>query len=481
MKKLKIKKKVNKTVEKKDDKTIKKKVNKTKREKKKKEKKLLSKFEFIFCLISLLFAIGVGLYYGGRSFYYYSVQNAKKVATANTLNGLVLGSNYVEQEGDGLHQNTDGYYFKGKIENNYVKFANRVFRIISIGNDESVKLVSNDLVASFFWGKDTDYNNSNVKMWLTHEEYGIYNATIPNKEHFLTKTNYTIDTLNGDKVETGEEEYSDYVTTLSISDYNLAGGKNSYLFDSKMYYILGTNTDNEVLYINEDGGILSCDGLEGYGLKSVITLKKNTPVKSGDGTKDNPYVIDQGDKINYVDAYVKLGEDIWKVSHDLMGEVIRLYKVGYVTLNGQDYNGWYSDKSCKFDVNNRNNIANYLNNGYYNSLSYKDVIVDSAFNLGEFSEDTDYLYLNIYNNIVYSHIGLLNIFDYVSENNLNNYYNLNTTSDLGGIQYVKYSNGFIEEVDVKEARFFVPVISIRRDSINANSGDGSLLNPYTVG
>ena len=268
------------------------KIKKKEKNKKKKEKKLISKYEFVFCLVSLLFAIGVGIYYGGRSFYYYSVQNAKKVATANTLNGLVLGSNYVEQDGDGLHQNTNGYYFKGKIENNYVKFANRIFRIISINNDESVKLVSNDLVASFFWGKDTDYTKSNLKTWLADEEYGIYNATIPNKEYFLDKTNYTIDILCGDKVETGSETYSDYVTTLSITDYNLAGGKNSYLYDGKMHYILGTNEENEVLYINEDGGILTCDGLEGYGLKSVITLKKNMPVKSGDGTKDNPYVIE---------------------------------------------------------------------------------------------------------------------------------------------------------------------------------------------
>ena len=447
-------------------------------DKKKKEKHSITTFEFIFCLFSLLFAIGVGLYFGGRSFYYYSVQNAKKVETANTLNGLVFSNNPLNQEGDGLHQNTDGYYFKGKIENNYVKFANRIFRIISINNDDSVKLVSNDLVASFFWGNDTDYNNSNLKIWLSDEKYGIYNATIPSKEHFLDKTSYTIDVLNEDKVETGEEKYSDYVTTLSITDYNLAGGKNSYLYDGKMYYLLGTNADNEVLYVNEDGSILSCDGLEGYGLKSVITLKKNTPVKGGDGTKDNPYVIEQGDKYNYVDAYVKLGEDMWKVSHDVMGDVIRLYKVGYVTINGQDYNAPYSNKSCLFDVGNNQHIAHYMNGSYYNSLSYKDYIVDSALNLGEFSEDTDYKYMNIYMNIVYNHIGLLNIFDYVSENQLNNYYNLNTTSSVGGIQYVKYSNGFIEEVDVKEARFFVPVISIKRDSINVNSGDGSLLNVF---
>lgn len=473
MKKIKIKKKVKKNVEEKDV--------KVKKSKKKKERKQLSTFEFIFCLVSLLFALGVGLYYGGRSFYYYSLQNAKKVETANTLNGLILGSNYVQKEGNGLHQNTDGYYFKGNVDNNYVKFANRIFRIISVNNDESVKLVSNDLVASFFWGKETDYNKSNLRLWLTDEQYGIYNATIPNKEDFLVKTSFTIDTLKEDKVEKGEEVFSDYVTTLSLYDYNLAGGKSSYLFDQKTYYLLGTNEDNEVLYTTEDGGILSCDGTEGYGLKSVITLKTNTPVKSGDGTKDNPYVIDQRNKTNYVDAYVKLGDDLWKVSHDLQTELVRLYKVGYVTYNGQDYNGHYSDKTSLFDESNKNNIGYYLNNGYLQSLSYKDLIESSVFNLGEFSEDTDYLYSNIYTSNSYHRVGLLNIFDYVSENQLHNYFNLNNTSNLSGIQYVKYSSGFIEEVDVKEARVFVPVISIKRTAINANSGDGSLLNPYTVG
>lgn len=488
MKKIKIKKKVKKNVEEKENKVVvekpkkeKVKKEKGKKEKKKKEKRALTTGEFIFCLLSILFALSVGLYYGGRSFYYYSLQNAKKAETANTLNGLILGSNYVQQEGDGLHQNTDGYYFKGNVDNNYVKFANRLFRIISISNEESVKLVSNDLVASFFWGKDSDYNKSNLKLWLTDETYGIYNATIPSKETFLDKTSFTIDVLKDDKVEKGEEVFSDYVTTLSIYDYNLAGGKSSYLFDKKMHYLLGTNENNEVLYTNDDGSILSCDGTEGYGVKSVITLKSNTPVLSGDGTKDNPYVIDQRGMTNYVDAYVKLGDDLWKVSHDLQAEIIRLYKVGYVTMNGQDYWARYSDKSCEFNQGNGANIANYLNYGYYNSLSYKDIITPSVFNLGEFSEDTDYSYANIYAGPSYHNVGLLNIFDYVSENQLNNYFNLNKTSTVGGIQYVKYSNGFIEEVDVKEARFFVPVISIRRDSININSGDGSLLNPYTVG
>ena len=45
----------------------------------KKKKKLIpySKKELIFNVLSLVIAIGVGLYFGGRSFYYYSKQAFK--------------------------------------------------------------------------------------------------------------------------------------------------------------------------------------------------------------------------------------------------------------------------------------------------------------------------------------------------------------------------------------------------------------------
>ena len=38
---------------------------------------------------------------------------------AQTLNGLIIQNNKVVQKDEvGLHQDTDGYYFKGKVENN---------------------------------------------------------------------------------------------------------------------------------------------------------------------------------------------------------------------------------------------------------------------------------------------------------------------------------------------------------------------------
>ena len=40
-----------------------------------------------------------------------------------------------------MHHDTDGYFFKGNVENNYVWFGNRMFRVLRVYNDNSVKLV----------------------------------------------------------------------------------------------------------------------------------------------------------------------------------------------------------------------------------------------------------------------------------------------------------------------------------------------------
>ena len=60
----------------------------------KKEKKLFfSKKEFVFNFISLVVIICIGIYFGGRSFYYYGEQNSSKKQVEQTLNGVLLSNN----------------------------------------------------------------------------------------------------------------------------------------------------------------------------------------------------------------------------------------------------------------------------------------------------------------------------------------------------------------------------------------------------
>ena len=130
----------------------------------KKEKKLFfSKKEFVFNFISLVVIICIGIYFGGRSFYYYGEQNSSKKQVEQTLNGVLLSNNKIVKEGDGFHRDNDGYFFKGNVECNYVMAFNRLFRVLRVSDDGFVKLVSEDNVASFMYGEDTKYQNSNIR------------------------------------------------------------------------------------------------------------------------------------------------------------------------------------------------------------------------------------------------------------------------------------------------------------------------------
>ena len=451
-----------------------------KNNKKNKKKHLIGLKEFIFDFLSLVFALVVVFYYGGRCFYYYSAQNQSKNGTVITLDSSVINNNIIVNTGDGFYKTSDGYSFKGKVENNYVLFANRLFRILSVNDDNTVKLVSNDLVSSFMWGEEDDYSKSNIRFWLSNtgdSNSGIYYDTIPNFKKYLKNTTYTLDTLSSDKIVTGKEKYNDSVSLITLNDYIISGGKDGFLNNGKLFYLLGSTSDNGKLYVEEDGSLSNCDKLDSYGIRSVITMKKNTIISQGDGSLGNPYVIDMGNDNNYVDSYVKLGNDIWKVYSNTNG-ILKMYLNGYISYDGVEVLKKYSDGNNIFNYYDDENIAYYLLNDYYSSLPYKDYIVSASYPYGEISNETGYNYSNIYSKSFEGFVSLLNLFDYVSNNELNDFYRNNTTSLIGDMQYVTYSNGLVEEGDVKNEKHIVPVIAI--DSKIIKSGNGKIDNPYVV-
>jgi len=444
--------------------------------------KHLERSEFVFNFLSLVMLIGICLYFGGRSLYYYSRQNIIIKEEAQTLNGYIINNdqNIVQGDADGLHHDTDGYFFKGNVDNNYVWFGNRLFRVIRVYNDNSVKLISEDLVSSFMYGESSSYRSSNVRKWLTkikNPVSGVYYDTIPNIEHFLDKTNYSEDVMKGDKVEPSKSYSSDYVSTLTIADYILVNGKNSFINNGKIFFLLGFDQDGNNLFVDEDGSIQSCDYSDGYGIRAVITLKPNTVVSGGTGIADDPYVIEQGENKNHVDGYVKLGNDTWKVFYDKNG-VLKLYLYGYINDNGNELFYNYGKKNSYFDVNDRSSVAYYLNNNYLSNLSYRDIMLDIDFYTGEISDDAGYNYYNIYNSYVSCKVGLLNVFDYVSNNAFDDYFHGNYLSNVGSMQYVSHSNGLLTESSTSDAKHIVPVIGIKADLIKG--GDGSINNPYVV-
>ncbi len=448
---------------------------------KKKEKHLIGRKEFLFNFFSLVFIICIGIYFGYRGLYYYSKQNQKTQEESDTLNGVVIqNSPLVQGEADGLHRDSYGYFFKGNVQNNYVLFENKIFRIMRINSDNTVKVVSDGLVAVFPWGEKSDYESSNIYQWLqkTELEYsGVYYNSFSDIEDYLIKTSYEEPIFKEKKVQSSNKKYKDYITTLTISDYVLANGKKSYLNIGKAFFLLGFNQDKENFFVDEDGTLENCDSLEGYGIRSVLTMKANLKIQGGNGTIESPYVIQEKTK-TFVDSYIKLGDDFWRVYSD-EGESLKLYLNGYIMSNGVEVVRNYSTTNSIFDPKDKKSLAYYLNTTYLASLSYSNLLLEFRAFTGEISDDAGYNYANIYKESVPVKVSLLNIFDYVSNNDIFDYFYENTTSQVGSMQYNIQANGILEESDVREEKHIVPVVSISKSSIKG--GQGTLNDPYVVG
>ena len=109
---------------------------------------------------------------------------------------------------DGL----DTYYFAGSVTNNYVKFANKYWRIVRINEDNSVRLIyagtSADDTAAFIstsQAYNSSYNNSSYVgyMYTASEQYG-------------TGTNSDIKTVVDNWYSSNLSSYSGYISKTAI-------------------------------------------------------------------------------------------------------------------------------------------------------------------------------------------------------------------------------------------------------------------------
>lgn len=446
--------------------------------KRKRKKRQVGRKEYLFNVLSILIMIGFAIFIGYRSIYYYSKQNNKKEAESSTLKAAVIAANRVTKKENGLHQDKSGYYFKGIVDNNYVSLFNRLFRIVRVNNDNSVLLVSNNNEAVFDFGDSSEYLTSNIYKWLNKtdsEHSGIYYDTFSGVETLLKKTNYCIPVLKDEKVEC-EESKNSYFYPMSLDDYVLAGGKNSFLNTNENTYLLGYNENNENLYITDDGSVEGISNFTASGIKVMFSLKNDTKLINGTGTLNDPYIIDQQGQDTYVNKYVDLDGDIYRIYES--GDILRLISTDYIKVRDKYYEGAFSNYYGVFNPLNRGNIAYYLNSVYYNTLPYKSLLEECEFYIGEVSDRDSVDYEKIYSEVISNKIGLPNMYDYNNTKKLNDFYLINTIQNLSKNAHVYDSSGIIKDDSVTEKRNVVVTACLNKNTIT--SGNGTMANPYKV-
>ena len=228
------------------------------------------------------------------------------------------------------------YYFRGNVTNNYVKFAGFTWRIVRINEDGTVRLIMQDGINNNATYKfNSNYNNytymyySNSEAKTTLESW--YQTNIGSKSDLAknvasgayyceqAKAKYSDSWTSGSATMTtynkytpdfkcatdgnGKGQVSGSVGLLTYDEVVYAGGYygqsngNYYLNNSAIYWwtmspagISGSYS--YVWFVGTAGGINSYNVSITTRLRAVLNLTADIQISDGDGTKDNPFVVE---------------------------------------------------------------------------------------------------------------------------------------------------------------------------------------------
>ena len=289
---------------------------------------------------------------------------AVDTSSSDTYNYLVLADKYAiasneETTNSGLYQANDddgnSYYFRGDIKNNYVSFANILWRVVRINGSGSIRLIAQE--DSITGAINNSYSSWNVKyVGYTYDNDHIctkenpclsttgtsstmktilenwYNTNLSNYDDKIALETFCNDTLTNDNkyfMAYYRVGYKDKITlkcndplvnyggvykikigTITVDELNFAGldytndkikaSSNNYLYfynkdrsKTDIYWTMTPkNTSSLTTWRGYYGRILT--GFypnDQYEIRPVINLKSDVIVSNGVGTKNNPYII----------------------------------------------------------------------------------------------------------------------------------------------------------------------------------------------
>ena len=263
----------------------------------------------------------------------YEVIDAEPTLTTSSNNS---------NDASGLYKSTDTntgkptYYFRGNVENNYVSFAGFTWRIVRVNEDGTVRIVMQDGINNNDnYAFNYNYNNytymyySNSQAKTTLERW--YQTNIGSKSDLSknvasgayyceqARVKYDSSYATGDTV---MNVYKNYIPDFKCSsDGNGKGVVNASIgllnYDEVVYaggYVDNKN-NNYYLYNNDYFWIISPNGkptkanglmawrIDSQGqinatlvnadipIRPVLILNADTKISSGNGTKENPFVV----------------------------------------------------------------------------------------------------------------------------------------------------------------------------------------------
>lgn len=224
------------------------------------------------------------------------------------INHIINDKNYISNSyNEGMPFDIK-YIFSGDNPNNYIKYNDKMYRIIGITNSNHLKVISTETYSNIIWGRSNDINylNGEEKDSKYDSSKGIFYVG-----YVRSKTNDTEKVLKNEKrnnnYTVSVPKYYGYSSFVNISDIILSSDDceydnildinkeecPSYLINMlNNTFTSNTLENNKVYKIDNEGKIVSASLEENIQGKKVIYLSGLSKFTNGNGTEDNPYTFE---------------------------------------------------------------------------------------------------------------------------------------------------------------------------------------------
>jgi len=439
------------------------------------------KIQNIIIILNIVILLAITCFYAYRLVHYYRIENPKFVEKFNLVETITMEKN-ITTINEGLYEEDNGYVFKGKEVNNYLEYSGYLFRIISI-KDNNIKLITEESLTNLAWGISDDYNSSYIKSWLDGEEEhaSIFYNSLNNPDNYLVDSSFCIDKLDVDTKEC-KNNINTKIGLLSLIDYKKAGGSKSYLVQNG-YWWLANPSEDGIWYVYTDGKLNDVSHLGNnyysYGVRPVITIRGDLDLISGDGTKANPYKIEQenGNTLQdkNVGKYISYSNLTWRII-EKNTNYIRVALDGFIKEENDYLERVYSNYSTIYAPGN--DIGYYLNNDFYNTLDNKYMVFGLVYN-NRYDSTVDFDYLKLFASQVEAKVGMMQVGD-LFMNDYTDYFLVSRTSTYVGTVYkVVEQNKLYADLPTNKAKIRPTIFLDLTAPITF--GDGSKANPYVIG
>lgn len=281
-------------------------------------------------------------------------------------------------------------YYSGMHVDNFVQFSGMLWQIVGINSDDTIKLVSANPVANVVYGKEDNYEKTNIYKWLNDYFYNHLNSKkyVVKSKWCVGKVESSSDTGCNTSVDanvgliTLNEESK--MRTDVVSYYNTNGMSTVFLANKK---------NNGESWVSFGGSIETMSTTTLAQVKPAINIKKDLYIKGGTGTEEDPYLLNDmefgksNSKLNerVSGEYVSYSNYLFRIIEtDKKGTTMIM--VSNITNNGEIINVEYqqNDSNYKYDNSKKGNIGYKIDKEVKNYLVDDKKILENEWTIDEF-------------------------------------------------------------------------------------------------